>query len=355
MKLEFIKNLSGKEILARNILSSDGSVLLKKGSTLTLSYIRQLEANGIYLVYIKDDTFTDVDTKENGEIDRLKSSSLNEIPFLFQNILSGTKSQIKESLGNIQNIIDYIFEQNNLNTNLYEVKLYDDYTYIHSLNTGIMATYLGVKLGWDKEKVRELGICGILHDIGKTKIPSSVINKKGDLTKNELNVIRKHPIFGGEILRSKGIFSKDIILGVLQHHEKILGTGYPFGLKGDEICDYAKIISICDVFTAVSSNRSYRNRFSPNEAYELILSNSGIMFEPKYVEKFKQCFAIYPLGCKLILSNGLEGYVVEQNENFPDRPIIRVTCGESKKNNVYTYDMNLLDNPSITIVDVYHE
>ncbi|WP_035293399.1 HD-GYP domain-containing protein [Clostridium sp. KNHs214] len=355
MRLEFIKNLSGKEVLARSIFSSDGSVLLKKGIRLTLNYIRQLEANGIYLVYIKDDRFPDIDTKENKEIDKLKSSSLNEMPLLFQNILSGSKTQIQESLRNIENIINYISEEKNVNTNLYEVKLYDDYTYIHSLNTGIMATYLGVKLGWNKEEVKKLGICGILHDIGKTKIPNSIINKKGVLTKNELNIIKKHPIFGGEILRSKGIFSEDIILGVLQHHEKVSGTGYPFGLKGDEICDYAKIISICDVFTAVSSNRSYRNRFSPNEAYELILSNSGIMFETKYVEKFRQCFAIYPLGCKLVLSNGLEGYVVGQNENFPDRPIIRVTCGESKKNNVYTYDMNLLDNPSITIVDVCHE
>lgn len=352
MRLEFIKNLSGKEILARNILSSDGSILLKKGSRLTLNYLRQLEANGVYLVYIKDDRFSNIDIKENEELDKLKSSTLKELPFLFENILSGNKMQMQEGLRNIENIIRFISQEEDINTNLYEVKIYDDYTYIHSLDTGIMATYLGVKLGWDKEKVKELGICGILHDIGKTKIPNSIINKRGVLTQEEMRVIKNHPTYGKEILSNGGGFSKEIILGVLQHHEKVSGGGYPFGIQGNKICDYAKIISICDVFTAVSANRSYRNRFSPNEAYELILSNAGIMFEAEYVEKFKECFAIYPLGCKIILSNGLEGYVVEQNENFPDRPIIRVTCGESKKNNIYTYDMNLLENSSITIVDV---
>ncbi|WP_138207344.1 HD-GYP domain-containing protein [Haloimpatiens lingqiaonensis] len=353
MRLEFIKNLGGKEILARNILSSDGNILLKKGTKLTLNYIRQLESNGVYLVYIKDDRFSNIDVKENEEIDILKSSTLKEIPFLFQNILSGDKAEVKKSLRNIESIIDYISEEKNINTNLYEVKVYDDYTYIHSLDTGIMATYLGVKMGWNKEKVKELGMCGMLHDIGKTKIPNEIINKKGPLTDEELEVIKKHPVYGSKILKDRGLFSESIILGVLQHHEKISGTGYPLGLRENEICDYAKIISICDVFTAVSANRSYRNRFSPNEAYELILSNSGIMFEPQYVEKFKECFSIYPLGCKIKLSNGLEGYVLEQNENFPDRPIIRITYDKNQKGNVYTCDMNLLDNPNITIVDVF--
>ncbi len=146
-----------------------------------------------------------------------------------------------------------------------------------------------------------------------------------------------------------GLFSEDIIRGVAEHHERIDGKGYPYGLKDEEISTYGKIITVSDVFTAVSANRSYRMKFDPNEAYEFILAGMGTKFDSEVIKKFKENFAIYPLGCGVNLSNGVQGYVIKQNRNFPDRPIIRVVYDMHTNEPVQPYDIDLMKNKSLTI------
>lgn len=148
------------------------------------------------------------------------------------------------------------------------------------------------------------------------------------------------------------MLSEEVIDGVFNHHERYDGSGYPRGLKGNEISQFGRIISICDVFTAVSANRSYRLRFKPNEAYELILSGSGSMFDPDFVDEFRNTFFIYPLGSCVRLSNGVEGYVVKQNKSFPDRPVIRVIYEKDKANSISPYEIDLLQHNDIIIEEV---
>ena len=111
--------------------------------------------------------------------------------------------------------------------------------------------------------------------------------------------------------------SKDV---VLEHHEKVDGTGYPYGLKGDKISKYAKIACISDVYDAIVSDRVYRKGFAANEAYEFILGGGETYFDMQLVQVFKNNFSLYPLGACVKLSNGLEGFVVEHTKGFPDRP-----------------------------------
>lgn len=120
----------------------------------------------------------------------------------------------------------------------------------------------------------------------------------------------------------------------------------------DKISYWSKIVSVCDVYTAVSANRSYRPRFSPNEAYELVLSGANIMFDDKIVNAFRRTFAVYPLGCCVRLSNGTEGYVVKQNENFADKPIIRVLYDPVTKNPIQPYEIDLVEKINVVIESV---
>lgn len=347
MRLEFVKNLSGKEILAKDILNGNGEILLRCGIKIIKSFIPKLEQYGIFMVYVEDDRFSDI-AKTNDLIE-LKKTTLEIMPNLFNNLIKGPKSTLNKSISMLKELIDDIMNKNSINVELYEVKTYDNYTYIHCVDTGIMSIYLGTCLNLPPSQIKELGLSAMLHDIGKISIPNRIINKKGELTKKEFEEIKNHPIYGEKILRKTGLFSDSIIHGVAQHHERIDGKGYPYGLKDFDICDYAKIITVSDVFTALSANRSYRMKFDPKEAYEFILSGMGTKFDVNVIKKFKENFAIYPLGCCVRLSNGIEGYVVKQNNNLPDRPVIRVVYDNVTKEPIQFYEIDLMKKFTLTI------
>ncbi len=351
MRLEFVDNLKEKEVLAKDILSSTGEILLKSGVEIENFMISKLKRYGVFMVYVKDDRFSDV-IEDDNVLTELKQTTLEIIPNLFNDLLEGDIEVLARSMNKMDNLIEQIINQNSINVSLYEVKTYDNYTYIHCVDTGIMSVYLGNCLNLGTSKVKELGISAMLHDIGKIKVPNEIINKHGPLTDEEFKIIKKHPIYGEEILTNTGLFSEDIIRGVAEHHERIDGKGYPYGLKKNEISTYGKIISVSDVFTAVSANRSYRMKFDPKEAYEFILSGMGNRFDDEVIKKFKENFAIYPLGCGVKLSNGVQGYVIKQNKNFPDRPMIRIVYDTFTNQPVQPYEIDLIENMKLTIKSV---
>ncbi|MCH5138574.1 HD-GYP domain-containing protein [Clostridiaceae bacterium UIB06] len=349
MRFELVRNLKGEEVLAKNLFDGYGRIILSAGTILKLPYIEKMRRSGYCYIYIKDEQFEDV--KYDSNIEDLKQKTIRRLPNIFQNIIDGNRESLKESLKTIDDLMDYIIEEADISTNLYEISKYDEYTYIHCVDTGIMSIILGRALNWSKADLKELGISSILHDIGKIEVSEKLINKKGPLTKEEFEEVKKHAAYGYRILKNADIVSDNILEGVLQHHERVDGNGYPLGIKGDKINKFAKIISLCDVFTAISANRSYRKAFNPNEAYEYILANVNRMFDEEVVYSFRKNFYIYPLGVCVRLSNKVEGYVIRQNKSFPDRPIIRVTSNDT---NVIKacYDIDLLDNVNITIDSV---
>ncbi|EPY2273608.1 HD-GYP domain-containing protein [Clostridium sporogenes] len=345
MRLEFINRVKENDVLGRNIFSEDGQVLLKSGIKLTGNYIKKLRNLGVFYIYIQDERLEDV-VIEDPKLMELKQTTMKSMTELMKNIHDFNGKSLKKSFNQVEEMIDYIIDMGDVNRSLYDIKTYDNYTYIHSLDTCIMTTFIGLSSGLNEKELKDVGIGAILHDIGKTRISNKIINKKGPLTDDEFMEIKKHPIYGSEILKKDFTMSDTVIKIVKQHHERIDGKGYPYGLKRKDISKYAKLVSICDVYDAISNDRCYRKKFTPNDAYELILSGSGTMFDEDLVKSFKNTFAIYPLGCRIRLSNGEEGYVINQNKGFPDRPIIRIF----KDNNMKSFhQINLLKNPSLVI------
>ena len=328
MRLEFINRVRENEILGKSILTSDGKILLKAGIRLSGNYIKKLKEIGVFYVYIEDDRLDDIVVEDEQLV------------------------ELKQTLSVVEDLVQYIIEMGDVNKSIYDIKTYDNYTYVHSLDTCIMASFLGLSSGFKEQEIKELGIGAVLHDVGKTKVPITILNKQGRLTEEEFNEIKKHTIYGGEILRKNYSISSDIIDIVEQHHERIDGRGYPYGLEDTSISKFAKIVCICDVFDAISNDRCYRKKFNPNDAYELILAGSGACFDENLVMKFKDTFAIYPLGSCVRLSSGEEGYVVRQNKGFPDRPIIRVLYDSKTKAPIPFYEIDLLKNPSLVILSL---
>lgn len=348
MRLEFINRVVGGEILGKSILSSDGKVLLRAGIRLTNAYINKLKNLGVFYIYLEDDRLSDV-CVEDQRLMELKKTTIKNMAVIAKGVNNCNKMELKKSLRKVEELIEYIIDAGEVAHSLYDVKTYDNYTYLHSIDTGIMAAFIGLSMRLSEDDLKCLGLGAILHDIGKTRINCNIINKAGALTENEFTEIKKHPAYGAEILKNNYTIPEAVIKIVEQHHERVDGRGYPNGLKGNEVNKFANIVSVCDVYDAVSNDRSYRRKLKPNEAYELILAGSGSAFDEKVVSKFKETFAVYPLGSCLRLSNGVEGYVIKQNKNFPDRPLLRVLYDSETKKPIPFYEIDLLTNPTVIV------
>lgn len=352
MRLVNTRYVMEGSVLARPVINSSGIVLLQAGVRVTASYIGRLLDMGYDVLFIQDDRLEDVDfhmtiTGQTREVAYKTIQSVSEY------IVCGKDGFLKASSVRTtvkQMINDLLFSADILG-NLTEIQGYDDYTFHHSVNTTIIALVLGMASGYTEQKLIELGMGVLMHDIGKIKVPEEILNKKTPLTAAEFEEIKKHSTYGFEILRKNndlGLLSAHI---AFQHHERWDGSGYPRGLKGKEIHEFGRLAAIADVYEALTSKRVYRKAIEPNEAYEYVIAQSDKHFDPQALEVFKKHIAVYPSGSGILLSNGQRGNVVKQNPSFPNRPLVRV-FHQNEEPLAAPIDYNLADYPSLMIVAV---
>ncbi|MGK0465912.1 HD-GYP domain-containing protein [Clostridium sp.] len=348
MRLEFINRVKNNEILGRNIFTDDGSVLLRTGVKLTEQYIERLKDLGVFYVYVEDSRLDDISI-EDEKLSDLKATTMKNMCTIMKNVTLGDVKGTKDSLKVVEQLVNYIIELGDVNKSLYDIQTYDNYTYLHCIDTGIMSIFLGISMNLKESELKQLSIAAILHDIGKTKINNDIITKPGKLTVNEFEEIKKHPIYGKNMLEKNFFISSEVLKAVEQHHERVDGCGYPYGLAKHQISKFAKIICVCDVYDAISNDRSYREKFNPIDAYELILAGCGNAFDEEVVKNFKHTFSVFPLGVCLRLSNGVEGYVIKQNKNFPDRPVVRVLYEGKTRIPIKFYEIDLLQFRNVVV------
>ena len=351
MRLVNVAYLQEGDILARPVRNHLGTVMLGAGIKLNAAYIRRLSSLGYDVVFVEDSRLDDIEINL-AITNKTKELAMHSLHHMSQYIASGQRTvcvtDIKQS---IELMINDLLTSRDIIGNLYDIQGYDNYTYNHSINTTIVGLIIGMSFGYSENKLLELGMGVLMHDIGKLLVPNEILNKTAKLTEEEFYIIRQHPSYGFEILRKNRDFSLLSAHVALQHQEKWDGTGYPRGLKGKEIHEYGRIAAIADVYEALTSKRIYRNAIPPNEAYEYIIANSNTHFEPYSVKKFAQHIAVYPTGAGILLSNGQRGNVVKQNNIFPNRPFVRVFYqGDEPLGNPIEY--NLAENPSLMILRI---
>ena len=202
-----------------------------------------------------------------------------------------------------------------------DLKSYDEYTYHHSLSVSVVSIAIAQYLGFSNRGLTQIGKCALMHDIGKTKIPLEIINKKSKLDDDEFEVIKNHPPEGYRYLSERSIGDEEIWEGVLYHHEKIDGTGYPMGLMGEDIPIMSRIISVADVYDALTSVRPYRNPMQPADAMEYIMGGATSAFDFDVVAAFMQKIQPYPVGSMVELSDGRICTVLDND--FTLRPVVQ--------------------------------
>jgi putative nucleotidyltransferase with HDIG domain len=319
-------------ILARPILSEKGKVILTENSVLTEVAIKRLAEWGYGLVYIKEPKLEQSDnllslvsekrlfTERHSETVRILKESFDRIRFFKEVPLTKMTELADQSIDNMVNtpgVISY----------LKDIRNTDDYTFQHSVNVGIIAGVLGKWLGIKGWALREIVLAGLLHDIGKTQIPLEILNKAGRFTPEEREVMQEHATYGYELVKQTNQLSKEVLLGIWQHHERMNGEGYPFGLVNNDISTTARILAVADTYDAMTSNRIYQNAVTPFKVVEEVFSELFDKLDPAISLIFLENLKDSLIGYVVRLSDGKEARVIYLDKTRPARPVVKVADG----------------------------
>ncbi len=303
--------------LAKPLYGAQGVILLRENVELTEAILARLISHGFTGLYIEDEISEGIviqDVVDEGL--RLQTASRLET-------IVNQNGNIAEMMPLISEIVDNILANGDVEINMHHLWGHHEYTYLHCVNVGILAVSIGIKLNLSRDNLIYLGTAGILHDIGKKNVPIDILDKQGKLSGDEYELIQKHPEMGFEILAESIELNSVTKVGVLQHHERYDGSGYPRGLKGNEITIFGRILAVADTYDAMTSDRAYRNAFSPSETVEYLMGTGNQLYDSEVIEVFMKCVTIYPVGTSVELSDGTKGIIMQNHSDCVLRPLIR--------------------------------
>jgi putative nucleotidyltransferase with HDIG domain len=279
-----------------------------------------------------------------GKFNRVKNlcASAN---YLMQDVMRDVRLGEQVDVGKcepvVDNILDAMFSFPSAMLPLAQVKSRDEYTFQHSVSVAALAVAFGRVLNLPRDEIRELALGGLLHDVGKARVPGRILNKPGKLDEAEFAVMKNHVVSTAELLGNVKGVSEIALNAAAQHHERYDGTGYPHGLKGDEISLHGQMLAIVDVYDAITSIRVYHNGMPPTEALRKLFEWGGSHFNPRLVEAFIKGIGIYPAGSLVRMESDRLGIV---REVMPDRllqPVVQIIfdCKKLKHISPETVDL----------------
>lgn len=336
------------------VVDKSGRNLVQRGSILDNYVIDSLLKMGVMMVYIQsgEETAGDIEKsispQARKQIERLHTDDRSKVELSdsvktrvaegIQFIYSNTESkELADATNNIaSNLMNAINSTDAIAVDISALKTSDEYTFKHSVDVATMSMVLAKQQGLSQKQIYEIGVAGLLHDIGKTKIPLDILNKPSRLTDEEFAVMKQHPVFGYRMIKDRDEFSNEICMAVLQHHEKMNSKGYPVGFPSDKITQYARILTIADIYDALVTERPYKSAFSQREAVEMIMSMTGEL-DLTAMKSFLESMILYPVDSIVELSNGEKAKVVKNNPHY----ILRPTVVGIKSGRVYDLSMDI--------------
>lgn len=362
------RSLKNEMIIDQAIVDRAGRVLIARGTLLDEYHIMSLVKMGIPGVYIYDGEL------ESAASDSTQAAAPPKIAPAIQNKIEKNTVQDRAKVNLSESVkarvvagIQYLYndtaaegftdttrsitddlmkaisDNDAIAVDISTLKVSDEYTFKHSVDVATMSMIVAKKYGLNDKEIYELGISGLLHDVGKSKIPNEILNKAGRLTDNEFSMMKQHSLFGYGILKEKEDLSVSIKMGVLQHHEKMNAKGYPMGVSAEKINLFARIISVADIYDALVTERPYKKPFSPRDAVEMIMSMTEEL-DINVMRSFLESVILYPVGTDVELSTGEKARVIENNPKYVLRPkVIGLKTGKS-------FDLSDISNASIVIL-----
>lgn len=330
MKLVQVSVLVPGMILAKDVKQNNGILLLNKDTILTAELITKLKFWGFNEVEVEEPSISLKDQEEAAIAPQIAAAHDRVVGITKSIMSSGETKDIDTNM--LRGMIGDLGSQIDLNTNvllnLSHIKTHDNYLFSHVTNVAILAMIIGKEMKLSGQEQKDLGLAALLHDFGMTKIDSRIYDKSQPLTPEEWVEIKHHPDYSLELLKQTGSFSEEVLRGVHEHHERIDGSGYPRGIKSQDIHLFGKIIAVADVYDACISPRKHRKRMTPYDALKNLLSQSHL-FDINILKSFVACMAIYPIGSFVRLNTGEIAKVIGINHGAPFRPEIRIYLNQN--------------------------
>ncbi len=342
MKRVNTENLIPGMITAEDVYNYNNQLILPKGIILNDRTITKLAFYSILSVRVDDqvpETSLDKASYELSYAERIRMSpdfvqfrkefeeDVNNFKSVMNDVVEkGAPLDVDKLMNHTLNILDISATHPNVFDMLHCMKEYDDATYVHSMNVALICNIFARWMRMNEEEICMATVSGLLHDIGKTKIPDNIIKKPGKLTDSEYSLVQTHPQEGYRILQSSQL-DPEVLNAVLMHHERCDGTGYPSHLTGDKIGKYAKMVSIADVYDAMTSARIYRGPLCPFKAIALFESEGLQKYDTQCILTFLENVVNTYLLNEVRLSNGLTGHIVFVNRNKLSAPTVQTDHG----------------------------
>ncbi|ADU28301.1 HD-GYP domain-containing protein [Evansella cellulosilytica] len=327
-------------ILAEDIYKKTNTPIMKKKTVLTNELINILKIFMVPSVTIENKLENGSLFKANSVIvEDAKRKDTIEDPFIdrylfavqqFKKLFNHWQGGTKVDAFAVRKVFLPLYNKTPKKEDLIQLHHYsnkNEYIYFHSVAVSVLSSLVGRKMGLSNGEVIQLGLSGLLSDCGMAKLPFNVFEKKGALTIDEYEQVKTHPLFGYRMLEDVAGFTKEALLGVLQHHEREDGSGYQYKLKSNKIHLFAKIISICDIYHAMTSERHYRTKKSPYKVIESLRKEHFGKIDHIVLHHFTQVILDLSIGTKVRLSSNDIGEIVFLDEKEPTRPTIKLENG----------------------------
>jgi HD-GYP domain-containing protein (c-di-GMP phosphodiesterase class II) len=260
---------------------------------------------------------------------------------LLEDVKVGKQIDVPEVETVVERLTESVLNNKDALISLVRIKQKDEYTYMHSVAVSALCISFAQHLGLDAKQTKQIGIGGLLHDFGKVKIPLEILTKPGPLTEQEFEVMKTHVNHGECILRQTTRIDENSIRVTADHHERLDGTGYPGGLRGDQISLFGQMAAVVDIYDALTAERCYKNSMPPTEALKKVFEWSEGYLNRQLVEQFIAHVGIYPVGTVVRLRSGYVGIVVEHGEKGLLYPVVRVVFNGRRGSFATPFDLDL--------------
>lgn len=306
--------------LGKDIYSYDSQLLLASGTTLTQEHLDSFDRRNIAEVFIRDESPR---MKPQRDFEEVYQDTLDVVKSFMVGVMLGGSLDVEELDIIVGLLKEQVYDAIDLFRQIRLMKDKGEYLYTHSINVSLLCIMIGKWLKCDSRTIAELGMAGLLHDLGKVFIENEILNKPGKLTDKEYERIKRHTVLGYNYISQNPGMSPEVAKAALMHHERIDGSGYPSGLRG-EMNFYAAVVAVADVFDAITSAHSYADKRSPYSAAEILWQESFGKLDAKISKVFYDKITNFYVGNKVLLSNGKEGLVIFADPSLPTRPIVMV-------------------------------
>lgn len=338
-----LESANDNMILAKDVIDHHGRVLITAGTSLKQETIKLLSKYQVASIWVVDSNAANYEISVVQNL--VNAATRLKLVYSIQNAFyghGGVTTYFPQLKSCVEDVVNDLSKRDELLIHLNDIRLKSDYLFIHSVDVGLFAIVIGMTMGLPQEDICMLGMGGLLHDFGKTRIARDILDKQGPLSFDEFKIVKQHASFGYNILKTESMIDHRVMLVALQHHERPDGKGYPWGISQENIHLLARIVAVADVYDALTTDRAYRPRIAPYEAVNIINEGAGTQFDCSVVQALNKVVVPYHIGSAVRLNNGQCGAVVRLNSCNLLKPIVCTAKGS----------INLLCEPELSIIGV---